>query len=159
MCSFLPVRFSFKTVRLLSGLGIALAISVALFLRWRATPIVEERWLDTDVYRFVRQAKIIEEAGSLPKRDMMRWLPVGRDLSRQLSLSSYCLVGVYRVMRRFYPAFDLSDAALIYPLLCYAASLAVFYLLVHQIFDRITALIATFFFAIIPTAVLRSWIR
>jgi hypothetical protein len=40
----------------------ALAVGTALILRWQTAPIVKDGWLDTDVYRFVRQAQATVEA-------------------------------------------------------------------------------------------------
>jgi hypothetical protein len=42
--------------------GLAIFVGTALVLRWQTTPIVRDRWLDTDVYRFVRQAQATAEA-------------------------------------------------------------------------------------------------
>lgn len=145
-----------RPTQVVSALGVMLAILVALALRWQSVPVVQKGWLDTDVYRFVRQAQIISETGGLPERDDMRWLPLGRDLSRQLSFSSYCLAGLYAVMRWIQPIIPLSDAALWYPLLCFALSQVVLYFLVNRLFNRATALLATFLFAIFPTVLFRS---
>lgn len=145
-----------KPAYLISAVGTTLSIVIALYLRWQTAPIVQNGWLDTDVYRFVRQAEIISQRGKLPERDEMRWAPLGRDLSRQLSFSSYCLAGLYRVMRWIRPTFTLFKAALIYPLLCFALSQGVFYLLMKRLFNRPTVLVATLLFAVIPTTVIRS---
>lgn len=145
-----------RPTQITSVLGVMLAILVALALRWQSVPVVRNGWLDTDVYRFVRQAQIISETGGLPERDDMRWLPRGRDLTRQLSFSSYCLAGLYTAMRWIQPTTPLPDAALWYPLLCFALSLVVLYFLVNRLFNRATALLATLLFAIFPTVLFRS---
>jgi hypothetical protein len=49
-------------VRIGSVVCVVLAVGVALALRWQTGPIVKDGWLDTDVYRFVRQAQATPEA-------------------------------------------------------------------------------------------------
>ena len=154
MISGIIKRFQVKRVFLTLAVGIAIALGI--YLRLQVVPLVRDGWLDTDVYRFVRQAKIIAETGGLPERDMMRWAPLGRDLTRQLSLSSYLLAWIYKSVRWIRHSFTLSDAALIYPLIWFALSQVALYLLVKGLFDRLTASGAVFLLAAVPSAFIRS---
>jgi asparagine N-glycosylation enzyme membrane subunit Stt3 len=142
--------------RVFLTLAVGIAIALGVYLRWQVVPLVRNGWLDTDVHRFVRQAKIIVETGGLPERDMMRWAPLGRDLTRQLSFSSYLLAWIYKSVRWIRPSFTLSDTALIYPLIWFVLSQVVLYFLVKGLFDRLTALSAVFLLAAVPSAFIRS---
>jgi len=53
-----------------------LNLAIATTIRVRNLPLLEGTYLlETDAYRFLRQAKIIVEQGTLPERDMMRYVP------------------------------------------------------------------------------------
>jgi asparagine N-glycosylation enzyme membrane subunit Stt3 len=131
-------------------------VGVSFYLRWRTVPLAKEGWFDADVYRFVRQAQIISESGKLPERDEMRWVPVGRDLTKLLNFFPYFLASLYKMGRKAHPTLTLTDIALVYPPLCFALSLIVFYFLVGNLFSCYTAVPAVLFLATIPTAFIRS---
>lgn len=113
-----------------------LSLSASIFLRVQNLPLLEGKYpLDNDSVRFLRQAKIIVQDGKLPQRDMMRWLPLGRDMSRQLSLSSYAIACLYKFLRIFKPSITIERAAIYYPVICFSFSLLVFFALIDRLFD------------------------
>lgn len=58
---------------------------VAGWIRIQGIPkIPEGQFTSSDAYFYYQQASIITEHGKLPKRDMHRWLPLGRDLEQTL---------------------------------------------------------------------------
>lgn len=147
-------NFGLKIAYSLFFAGILL---IATYIRLQHLPRLEGKYLlGTDAYRFLRQAEYISEHGRLPKRDMMRWLPIGRDLTRQLSLSSYMIAYLYKFCRLFYPSITVYQTAVYYPLLLYLAILLVIYLLVQRLMNRDTALLAVAILAISPSTLPRS---
>lgn len=134
-----------------------ISLSASIFLRVQNLPLLEGKYpLDNDSVRFLRQAKIIVQDGSLPNRDMMRWLPFGRDMDKQLSLSSYAIAYLYKFLRIFTPSITIERAAIYYPIICFSLSLLVFFALMDRLFDRYTALISTAIFAVFPSLIPRS---
>jgi len=131
---------------LLSGV-----LFLAVFLRVQSLGVLQGKYFfGTDSYRFVHQAKHIVEGGSLPERDKMRWVPIGRDLSRQLSLSSYAIAWLFKLFNRLNSSISIEQVAIYYPIICFALGLIVFFALVQSLLDRYTAFIATSFLAVFP---------
>ena len=130
----------------------------AFFLRIQTLPNLSDGYLlGTDAYRFFRQAELIDQHGSLPDRDMMRWLPFGRDLAQQLSLSSYLIVSLHRIFRVFSDSWTLYQTTVYYPVICYCAAIVVLYFLIVTIWNRQVALIALAIAAVIPSSLPRSF--
>lgn len=138
-------------------ISLALSLSISIFIRIQNLPSLEGQYpLDNDSARFLRQAKIIAADGRLPDMDMMRWLPLGRDLTRQLSLSSYVIAYMYKFIRLIIPAITVEQTAIYYPIICFSISLFIFFLLIDRLFDGYTAFISTIFLAIFPPLIARS---
>lgn len=134
-----------------------LSLSASIFLRVQNLPLLAGKYpLDNDSVRFLRQAKIIVQDSKLPQRDMMRWLPLGRDMSRQLSLSSYTIAYLYKFLKIFTPSVTIEQTAIYYPIICFSLNILVFFALINRLFDRYTALISTSIFAVFPSLVPRS---
>jgi hypothetical protein len=69
--------------------GLSLLLLGTAWLRIQSVPQLRGSYLlGNDLARFLRQAEYIAQHGSLPERDMEHWLPVERDLTTYLSLSS-----------------------------------------------------------------------
>jgi asparagine N-glycosylation enzyme membrane subunit Stt3 len=128
-----------------------------VWLRLQAIPQLGGDYLyDTDSFRFYRQARIIDEQGALPERDMQRWLPIGRDLTTYLSLHSYLLAYATKTLRLLRPATTVYDAALYYPVAAFLLTLPLIYGLCARAFGRLSAWIAVVLVAVLPPAVGRS---
>ncbi len=143
--------------RIIASVVVLGAVALAIGLRWQAGEKIQAGWLDPDIYRIVRQAQIIADEGRLPDSDAMRWVPEGRDLTRQLSLTSYCIAGICRAARPIVRSVTVEDAAWIYPLLCLAVTMPLVFGVVRRLFeDDIAAAVSVVLLAVIPTAYPRS---
>ncbi len=130
---------------------------LAICLRFQNLPLLEGKYLlGTDSYRFLWQAETIVEHGRLPERDMTRWLPLGRDLTRQLSLSSYVIAGLYHLLNPFIPSLTVYQTVVYYPLILYPLILLMIYLVALRLFKRSTALLAVAILIVLPPELSRS---
>jgi len=140
--------------RLAIFLVLFLCVFVALRIRLQGfASLGGELLIDTDSYRFLRQADLIVAQGGLPKRDMMRWLPLGRDLTHQLSLSSYVIAYLYRLLHLFHPHITLYQTAVFYPLVLFPSILLALFAVTKQLFNRNVALLAVAILGVLPPMV------
>jgi len=150
----LKKKYQVNVVYLLFFFGVLL---IATFLRVQSIPQLKGKYLlGTDAYRFLRQAEYLSEHSRLPERDMMRWLPIGRDLTQQLSLSSYVIAYLYKFCRLFYPSLTVYKAAVYYPIFLYLVTLVVLYLLAKRLLNSATALLTVAILAVSQSTLHRS---
>ena len=153
-------RFIKKNVLLqVSVIGLLVAsLFLSFSIRTSNLPLLEGKYLlGTDSYRFLRQADIIISEGKLPDADQMRWSPLGRDFSTDLTLWSYLIAGSYHILHFVNPNLTLYQTACYIGLICYLASILFLYLLLKRIFDTSVALLAVNLIAVFPSpALLRS---
>jgi len=136
---------------------LVLSFGAAVVVRIQNVERLEGKYfLGTDAYRFFRQADYIVEHGRLPERDMMRWFPDGRDLTTQLSFSSYVIAYLYRLLHFFNPSLTLYQTALYYPIICYVFSLLVLFLLVSRLIGKNVALLSIGLLSVSPAVLSRS---
>jgi len=126
------------------SLGIlCLSLVLGILIRIQSLPSLQDRYLlGTDAYRLVRQSRVILEKGKLPKRDMMRAAPLGKDNSQQFTLYPYALAYAFRVLKPIIPGLTLDRVAILYPVLTFIPILIFFFLLARHLTDAITALYA-----------------
>jgi len=120
---------------------------------------------DLDPWLFLRNAKTIVEKGSLPKRDMMRNVPLGFDNLKESQLLPYMIAWTYYGLN-FLGESNIEYAGVIFPVIMFALTIIVFFLFVREIFVRkstksknranIIAIISTFFMIVIPVFVSRT---
>jgi hypothetical protein len=99
---------------------------------------------------------MILQRGKLPKRDMMRTAPLGRDNSEQFTLYPYALAYAFRVLKPIIPSLTLDRAAMLYPVLTFIPILILFFLLVRHLTDAITALYACIALSVTPGFIFRT---
>lgn len=121
-----------------------------------ASALKERYLLEYDPYRYLRQAKLIVGNGGLPERDMMRYVPLGRDLKRQLSLNSYTIAYFYKLLRLFSPSTTVEQAAIYFPVVCFVFILLAFFLLTTKLLGKYAALLAATLFAVVPGVLYRT---
>ena len=72
-----------------------LCISILFLAFWiriqDAERIPDGQFTETDGYSYYKLAQLIAEHGTLPDRDMSRWVPLGRDLTKILPIYGYVL--------------------------------------------------------------------
>jgi len=116
---------------------------------------------DLDPFLFLRIAKEIVQYGHPLNPDMMRGAPLG--IPAYWTLNIYGIVWLYKFLNLF-SSVSIDFAAIIFPVICFAIAVLFFFLFVRKLFmnnlgkDKatITALIASTFFAIIPSMLHRT---
>ena len=114
--------------------------------------IPDGQFTENDAYLFHRQANIIAEQGSLPARDMDRWLPLGRDNTQLLSLYPYAIAALHKV----FPWWSLYEIQLYLPVLCFTLALGILFLFLAQCYGVMFASIVGVLLATLPGSISRS---
>ena len=96
--------------------------------------IPEGQFISTDAYLYYWQADIIADHGTLPARDMHRWVPLGRDLEQTLNLYAYATAYTYKLVALFFPNVTLYQVHLFVPLVCFLLGMGVLCLFLYRIF-------------------------
>ena len=134
-------------------LVVAMAASFAFSL-WHRTQVrydaLDGRFTGNDAYLYYRQAERIFEEGRLPKRDMERWLPLGRDLSLLHNLYSYVVAYPYRTVRVFFPNLTLHAFSCYAPPVLFAMTAALFTAALLSLYGWEAAGLGSLFFVLSP---------
>ena len=110
-----------------------------------------------DPYLFYRYAQYIVEHGKLMALDTMRYVPLGYDTTGERGIIvSYIIAYLYKFFNFFMPSLRLITINNIYPVIFFALTLLVFFLLVKRLFGIKTALISSLLLAILPPFLFRT---
>ena len=136
---------------------LALMLLVGGWIRIQGVPgIPEGQFTSTDAYLYYWQANIIAEDGTLPARDMHRWMPLGRDLEQTLNLYSYATAYGHKLITLFFPNVTLYQVHLFAPVVCFLIGMGVLCIFLYRVFGlEITATVGLLL-AIMPGGVERS---
>ena len=136
---------------------LTLMLLVGGWIRIQGAPrIPEGQFTSTDAYLYYRQADIIAEHGTLPARDMHRWVPLGRDLGQTLNVYSYATASAYKLITLFFPNITLYQVHLFAPVVCFLLGLGVLCLFLYRTFGLSIAATVGLLLAIMPGSVERS---
>jgi len=149
------IKFLKENKKVLSIAGVVAIILVGVWIRTLSLPNYEGRLLGLDPYAFHRYARMIVENGTLPAVDEGRYFPNGFLTFREHQVSTYFIAGMYLTLSPILGG-ELMDYSIIYPVISFAISMIVFYLMVKEIFNKETALIATAFLAFAPSYLFRT---
>ena len=131
-----------------------------MFSLWHRTHVsmerLDERFTGYDSYIYFRQAERIVEEGKLPKRDMERWLPSGRDLSLLHNLYSYVLAYSYRAVRVSFPRLTLHEFCCYAPPVLFTATAALFMAVLWMLFGWEAAGLGSLFLIFVPAIGFRT---
>ena len=114
--------------------------------------IPDGQFTENDAYLFHRQAHIIADQGTLPVRDMDRWLPLGRDNTQLLSLYSYAIAALHKV----FPWWSLYQIQLYLPSFCFTLAIGVLFLFLECCYGVFFASIVSVLLATLPGSISRS---
>ena len=112
--------------------------------------------MGTDAYLYYWQAQVISEHGSLPERDMYRWLPFGRDNTQTLNLYPYTLAYAHKAIAWVFPNVSLYSVTFYAPPICFCIGIGAFCLFLSYTFGTISASIVGVFLATLPGSIGRS---
>ncbi len=158
-----------KTITLYLAL-LAVIIWIASYIRTRnlygLKDITNGQWTlgpDLDPFLFLRWAKYIIANGSLFIHDTMRYVPLGLNTSAELKLVPYSIVWFHKLINLF-GNYTIEYSAVIVPVFIFALAIIAFFFFVREIFKKegnehkanIIAIIASFFFAVIPSILPRT---
>ena len=139
---------------------ISVLLGILLLTFWLRLQVVhgipEEQFLEPDCFLYYAQAENISEHGTLPARDMVRWLPLGRDNTQLLPLWSYALAYTHKALSVFLPSLSLYQWTLYAPTVCFCIGLAALCLFLYRTFGLLFASLVGFFVATLPSAIGRS---
>lgn len=118
---------------------------------------------DLDPFLFLRWAKYIVAHGSLMVHDVMRYIPLGFDTSKELKFLSYLIAWFHKIAVSF-GSTSVEQSASLFPAFMFALTVIAFFLLVRKIFlapmgakkAGLIAVIASFFLSIIPAFIPRT---
>ena len=142
-------------------IGIAvLFLSIGTLALWLRLQVVhgiqEDQLLSIDAFLYYAQAETISEHGTLPARDMHRWLPLGRDNTQLLPLWSYFLAYTHKTLEVLLPNLSLYHWTLYAPALCFCIGLGALCLFFYRAYGLLFSCLVGFFMATLPSSIGRS---
>ena len=150
-----------KSRRIVSQVGaFTLLVFILLLAGWIRTlgraEIPEGHFTENDAYLYYWQAEIISKQGQLPKRDMHRWLPTGRDLEQTLNLYSYITAYTHKLIILFFPDVTLYQLHVVAPVICFVIGLGIVCLFLYSVFGFDVAVTVSILLAVLPGCLERS---
>ncbi|MDE0636937.1 MAG: hypothetical protein OXI43_13960 [Candidatus Poribacteria bacterium] len=110
----------------INGIVLVSIMCIAFLIRIQgASTLPDEMFTGADPYHYYRLAEIISDEGSVPARDMNRWLPLGRDLRQTLNLYPYMLAYTHKVISFVFKNVTLYQVSLYVPAICFIIGLGV----------------------------------
>ncbi|RKU17074.1 hypothetical protein C6501_05020 [Candidatus Poribacteria bacterium] len=114
------------------------------------------QFASNDAFLYLAQAETIIKDGALPKVEMHRWVPLGRDLRETLSGYPYAIAYAYKVTKLFLPNVTIYQVLLYAPTICFLIGMAVLCLFLYIRFGFGVAAIAGTLLVIMPGSIERS---
>lgn len=116
----------------------------------------DEQFTSNDAYLFAGQAREIAEQGTLPARDMRRWLPHGRDNGQIFPLYAYAIVYTHKAIGWISPKLTLYYIQVYISAICFTLGLGVLCFFLARTYGVVFALIAALLLATLPGSIERS---
>jgi len=130
---------------------------MTLLIRLQNTEnIPTDRFTSNDAYLFAWQAQVISEHGTLPERDMHRWLPTGRDNKQFLPLWSYLIAYYHKAVGWISPLITLYTTQLYLPPFLFTIALGILCLFLTRIHSIYFAMVVGVVIATLPGTLDRS---
>ncbi|RKU17362.1 hypothetical protein C6501_04240 [Candidatus Poribacteria bacterium] len=140
--------------------SLLLCISILFLAFWirvqDAERIPDGQFTETDGYSYYKLAQLIAEHGTLPDRDMSRWVPLGRDLTEILPFYSYLLAYSHKVIATCFPKVSLYHVCIYMPVICFTLGLGVLMLFFYRPFGLLFSSIIGVLLATLPGGIDRS---
>jgi dolichyl-diphosphooligosaccharide--protein glycosyltransferase len=112
--------------------------------------------MELDSFVYLRYAQYILEHGKLYAIDVMRYFPLGADMSREITFLPYFIVYLYKFIHLFMPNVTLELIDILYPPILFSISIIFFFLLIRRLFNSRIALLSCAFLTVIPTFLSRT---
>lgn len=110
---------------------------------------------DLDAFYFLRLAEVLNENGSYPEYDLMRYPSLNLPFSGEFL--PHALVFMYKLLSKFSDTITLRYVDVIYPVIFFVLSIFVFFFLILKLTkSKLAALLSSFFLAIMPAYLFRT---
>jgi len=154
---FTKLESHFTFLRVGAFLLLLSILAVAFWIRCQGLPdLPEGQFTANDAYLYYWLSEMISENGSLPTRDMHRWVPVGRDLEQTLPLYSYITAYTHKLITPFFPDVSLYQVHIFAPVICFVLGMGVLCLYLYRAFGLGVAISVGLLLAFLPSGVERS---
>ena len=155
--TFIKRSFTYMSKHIGGWLFIAIIICVAFWIRIQGIDTIPDRqFTSNDAYFYYRNAQIVSEKGSLPKRDMDRWIPLGRDLEQTLPFYAHALAYTHKAITLCKLNISLYDVALYMPVFCFCIGIGGLCFFLYYTFGFSFAAIVGVLLATLPGSIERS---
>ena len=114
------------------------------------------QFTSNDAYLFASQAQEIAEQGTLPARDMHRWLPHGRDNGQIFPLYAYAIAYTHKAIGWISPKLTLYHIQVYLSAICFTLGLGVLCFFLAGTYGVVFAAIVTLLLATLPGSIERS---
>lgn len=114
------------------------------------------QFTSNDAYLFAGQAKEIAEQGTLPARDMHRWLPNGRDNGQIFPLYAYAIAYTHKAIGWVSPKLTLYHIQVYISAICFTLGLGVLAFFLARTYGVVFAAIVALLLATLPGSIERS---
>ena len=114
------------------------------------------QFTSNDAYLFASQAQEIAEQGTLPARDMHRWLPHGRDNGQIFPLYAYAIAYTHKAIGWTSPKFTLYHIQVYIGTICFTLGLGVLCFFLARTYGVVFAAITALLLATLPGSIERS---
>ena len=114
------------------------------------------QFTSNDAYLFAGQAQEIAEQGTLPARDMRRWLPHGRDNGQIFPLYAYAIAYTHKAIGWVSPKFTRYHIQVYASAICFTLGLGVLCFFLAHVYGVAFALIVGILLATLPGSIERS---
>ena len=136
---------------------IGIIMCVAFWIRIQGIDAIPKgQFTGNDAYFYYRNAQIVSENGSLPKRDMDRWIPLGRDLEQTTPLYAHALAYTHKAITLCKPDLSLYDVVLYMPPICFCIGLGVLCFFLYSTFGFSFTTTVGVLLATLPGSIERS---
>ncbi|MYH80894.1 hypothetical protein F4141_09335 [Candidatus Poribacteria bacterium] len=130
---------------------------VAFWIRIQSMDTLPEgHFTGIDAYFYYWQAQIVSENGTLPARDMSRWLPLGRDLGQTLNVYAYVIAYTHKNINVLFGNVSLYQVSLYAPPVCFLLGLGALCLFLYHTYGTLFASLVGVLLATLPGAIDRS---
>ena len=114
------------------------------------------QFTSNDAYLFAGQTQEIADQGSLPARDMRRWLPHGRDNGQIFPLYAYTIAYTHKAIGWVSPKLTLYHIQVYISAICFTLGLGVLCFFLARVYGVTFAAIVTLLLATLPGSIERS---
>lgn len=150
-----------KQVTIVKHVGAAALLLILLFVGGRVrlqglSNIPTGQFASNDAFLFYAQARTIVKDSALPKVEMHRWVPLGRDLRETLQGYPYAIAYAFKLIRFFFPNVTVYQVQLLAPTACFLIGMTVLCLFLYIRFGFGVAAIVGTLLIIMPGSIERS---